>query len=310
MTRSAKVTINSDHDTLIPVGRFINRDTSRVAPLVSVVIPVFNGMPHLPALTESVLNQSYQALEIIFSEGGGSDGSLTFLNSLNDPRIRIIQQPAGTSAADNWTAATQAANGDYIKLVCQDDLLYSTAIAGQVHDLETHPTATMAIAQRDVIDANGDRFYANRGCAGLDNGLHSGDEVLKATFLQGMNVLGEPLAVLFKADALKSVMPWDGSNPLVLDLDCYERVSRAGDVLVRREAIGAFRVSTSSWSTRLAKEQLRQFQDWQVAFAGTNRVSLSKVERARAGMGVYLQTGLRRGAYTWLRMKGSFRSKA
>ncbi len=281
-----------------------------MAPLVSVVIPVFNGMPHLPALAESVLNQSYQDLEVIFSEGGSSDESMAFLNSLEDSRIRIIQQDAGTTAAENWTAATKAARGDYIKLVCQDDLLYSTAIAGQVHDLETHPTAIMAIAQRDVVDANGDRFYANRGCAGLSNGLHSGDEVLKATFIQGMNVLGEPLAVLFRADALLAVMPWDGSNPLVLDLDCYERVSRAGDILVRRESIGAFRVSTSSWSTRLAKEQLKQFQDWQVAFAGAGRVSLSKVERVRAGMGVYVQTGLRRGAYSWLRMKGSFRSQA
>ena len=125
---SRKVAIASAQITLVNEVLPTNRDTSRVPPLVSIVVPVFNGMPHLVALTESLLAQSYSNLEIIFSEGGGTDGSMDYLCSIADDRVSIITQPTGTSAAQNWTAVTNAANGDYIKLVCQDDLLAPDAI--------------------------------------------------------------------------------------------------------------------------------------------------------------------------------------
>ena len=82
-----------------------------------------------------------------------------------------------------------------------------------------------------------------------------------------------------------------------------------GDVLVRRESIGAFRVSTSSWSTRIAKQQRAQFETWQHEYEATLATKPGAAERLRARTGLHVQTLLRRGAYTWLRMKGSLRSR-
>ncbi|MDD2818529.1 MAG: glycosyltransferase [Candidatus Nanopelagicales bacterium] len=275
-------------------------------PLVSVVIPVFNGMPHLRALTDSILAQTYSNLEIIFSEGGGSDSSAAYLNALTDSRIRIIQQPAGTSAAENWTACTTAATGKYIKLVCQDDLLRETAIADQVTDLEAFPEAAMAVAQRDIVDADGKIVYRNRGCSGLKPGLVAGDLVLKAIYLKGMNVVGEPVSVLFRREDLLKAMPWIGTNPLMLDVSCYHKVAQGRHLVIRKESIGAFRVSASSWSTRLATVQLRQFQLWQQEFALSTQPPPTSLDRLRANTNVRIQTRLRRSAYTLLRMRGSF----
>lgn len=265
-------------------------------------------MPHLKDLADSLLAQTYENLEIVFSEGGGSDGSLDFLQSLSDPRIRIVQQPKGTSAADNWTSATQEGRGEFIKLVCQDDLLTPDAIDKQVQDLLHHPDAVMAIAQRDIVDAKGKLLYAKRGCQGLNPGVNDGAATLKLAFLQGTNIFGEPLAVLFRREPLIAAMPWDDSNPLVLDLACYQNVAPKGQLVVRKESIGAFRVSTSSWSTRLAKEQLSQFELWQSQYALTHAVSTK--EKKKAHRNVRIQTALRRGAYAWLRIKGNFRSQA
>ena len=129
-------------------------DTGRVSPRVSVVVPVFNGMPYLRDLADALIKQDYPDLEIVFSETGSTDGSAEFLATLDDPRIRIIT-PDAPGAARNWTAATEAAQGDFIKLVCQDDLIVAGAISRQVQDLEPHPTAVMAFAPRDIIDARG-----------------------------------------------------------------------------------------------------------------------------------------------------------
>ena len=273
--------------------------------LVSVVVPVFNGMPHLKDLTESILNQTHADLDIVFSEGGSTDGSPEFLASITDPRVRIIRQE-GTGAAGNWTNATDAAHADVIKLVCQDDLLKPEAIATQLADLESDPRAVMAIAQRDIVDAKGDVLYPSRGCAGLKAGVIPGPEVIKTCYLQGTNVLGEPVSVLFRAEPLKASLPWVDSNPLVLDLDMYAKVAQSGDIVVRKESVGAFRVSTSSWSTRLVKQQVDQFRRWQHEYASQNHTT--KAEQRRAALGLHAQATLRRAAYRWLSLKGSFHS--
>ena len=276
-------------------------------PLVSVVVPVFNGLPHLVALTASILAQTHTNLEIVFTEGGSSDKSPEFLATITDPRVRVLEMPKGTTAAQNWTAACQAATGDFIKLICQDDLINPDAIQRQLEDLLSNPTAVMAIAQRDIIDANGKVLYANRGLSGLKTKLLPGAEVIRTAYVTGTNVIGEPLAVLFRTEALLAAMPWDDSNPLMLDLSTYAKVAPKGDVVIRHESVGAFRVSGSSWSTRLAKLQLEQTKRWQHAYAANASPAPNPIERARAAFGRHLQTGLRRAAYATLRARGSFR---
>jgi len=270
-------------------------------------VPVFNGLPHLRTLTHSLLAQTYDNLEIIFSEGGSSDGSPEFLAGINDPRVRVVTQQ-GTGAAGNWTAATQAASGDFIKLVCQDDLLNPDAITKQVQDLSRHPDAVMAIAQRDIIDARGRVLYSARGLAGLKGDLVPGADVIRTCYQQGTNVIGEPHMVLFRAEALKSALPWDDSNPLMLDLSMYAKVAPTGNVAIRHESIGAFRVSTSSWSTRLVTLQLLQTKQWQHDYARHAEPAVTKTQELRAFAGRHLQTALRRAAYRVLKAKGAFAS--
>lgn len=277
-------------------------------PLVSVVVPVFNGMPHLQACIDSILAQDYPNLDIVLMEGGGTDASLALMQSVGDPRVRVEQMPPGTSAAANWTAATQAAKGELIKLVCQDDVIAPDAISRQVADLQAHPSAVMAIAQRDIIDANGKVLYARRGTQGLPSGLIAGPLAIHSAYIQGTNVLGEPLAVLFRRDALLASLPWDDSNPLMLDVSMYEKVARLGGVVVRKESVGAFRVSTSSWSTRLASVQLDQYRRWQHEYEASLPTPPGRAQRLLATANARKQALTRRAAYAVLRAKGSLSS--
>ena len=280
-------------------------------PLVSVVVPVFNGMPHLVTLTDALLAQTYGNLEIIFTEGGGSDGSADFLHQITDQRVRVIQMPERTSAAENWTAATQAARGDFIKLVCQDDLIYPETIALQLQDLRNHPDAVMAIAQRDIIDAQGNILYRRRGLAGVatrSGQTIDGSVLIRTCYLQGTNVIGEPLTVLFRANELTQSLPWDDTTPLMLDLSMYEKVAPQGSVVIRRESVGAFRISAASWSTRLAKLQLQQTKEWQESYAQAASPPITPSESFRALIARHRQTTMRRLAYIAVRARGSWGS--
>ena len=264
-------------------------------PKVSIVIPVYRGMPHLNALIDSLKRQTYSNMEVLASVTPAEDGSES---TLKQAGIRIFHTPVGTSAAENWTNATELATGDYTKLICQDDLLYPRAIELQVNDLQSNPRAVMAIGQRDIIDSAGKVLFHGRGLSRLKGSSIPGTQVLKQSYLYGGNVFGEPLAVLFRTEALYSAMPWRDDNPLMLDLNTYSRVAPQGDIALRHESVGAFRVSATSWSTTIARHQLRQTKDWQHEYESANPTSV--LDKGRALIGRHIQTNTRRAAYAYL----------
>jgi len=61
--------------------------------VVSVGLPVYNAMPYLPEAVESLLGQSASCFEILAIVDGANDGSLAYLKSVRDPRLRILVQP-------------------------------------------------------------------------------------------------------------------------------------------------------------------------------------------------------------------------
>lgn len=68
----------------------------------TVGIPVHNAMPWLPEAVESLLRQTTNQFEILVIVDGGTDGSLAWLRSLREPRLRVIHQPhAGVTATLN-----------------------------------------------------------------------------------------------------------------------------------------------------------------------------------------------------------------
>jgi hypothetical protein len=68
------------------------RPSSASAAKVSVVLPTYNHLQLLPTAVESVLAQTYQDFELIIVNDGSTDGTREYLNSLKDPRVRVIHQ--------------------------------------------------------------------------------------------------------------------------------------------------------------------------------------------------------------------------
>jgi len=275
-----------------------------MAALASIVVPVFNGMPHLPATVTSALQQTYPHLEVVLVDGGSTDDSWTWMSSLDDPRVRIERLPRGTTAAENWTEASRQARGDFIKLLCQDDILHPHAMEEQIQDLQQNPTAVMALAQRDIIDAAGKTVFKSWGTHGLPSGLVDGRTALLRSFERGTNIFGEPVAVLFPRQVLTDALPWNDERPFLLDVELYTRVMATGDIYVRKESVGAFRISSSSWSTRLAQSQTEQLKWWQAQVA--EMLPTTRTQRAAANLAVRVQSVVRRLVYRYLKFRGAF----
>ncbi|MBR3802336.1 MAG: glycosyltransferase family 2 protein [Clostridia bacterium] len=98
-------------------------------PKVSVIIPVYNIENYLANSLESVLNQSYQQLEIICVNDGSKDGSAQVMSDFAEKDSRIVcvhQENAGVSAARN--KGLETATGDYVFFLDGDDYLHPQAI--------------------------------------------------------------------------------------------------------------------------------------------------------------------------------------
>lgn len=113
-------------------------DRGRVEELVSVIIPVYNGRRYLRDCLGSVLSQTHANIEVVAVDDGSTDDSAEIVESMGDPRIRLLRQRnAGRCAARN--AGLRIAAGRYVKYLDQDDLLHPDNIRFQVEDLIGQP---------------------------------------------------------------------------------------------------------------------------------------------------------------------------
>jgi glycosyltransferase involved in cell wall biosynthesis len=98
-------------------------------PLVSVIIPVFNGMQYLGEAVESVLAQTYRPLDIIVIDDGSTDGSAGIAKIFNE--VRCVSQPhAGLGAALN--RGLGMARGEFFSFLDADDLWVAHKLAAQM----------------------------------------------------------------------------------------------------------------------------------------------------------------------------------
>lgn len=93
------------------------------SPLVSIIIPVHNGMPYIAHSVESVLKQKMGNLEVIVSVSESSDGSLEYLETIRDPRLSVYRAPSNFSMAEHWEWCGRLATGQWQMFLGQDDLL-------------------------------------------------------------------------------------------------------------------------------------------------------------------------------------------
>ncbi len=93
-------------------------------PLISVIIPVYNVEKLLDRCLNSVVNQTYNNLEIILVNDGSADnsGALCDIWAEKDSRIKAFHKPNG-GAGDTRNFGIEKANGEYIGFVDSDDVI-------------------------------------------------------------------------------------------------------------------------------------------------------------------------------------------
>jgi glycosyltransferase involved in cell wall biosynthesis len=129
------------------------------APLVSVIIPVFNGERFLGAAIDSVLAQAQMPIEIIVVDDGSTDDSAAVAEAYGAP-VRCLRQPnAGPGSARN--RAMEAARGEYLAFLDADDLWTEDKLALQLARLQADTSLDGVFGLVDhFIEPGAERFEA------------------------------------------------------------------------------------------------------------------------------------------------------
>lgn len=123
-------------------------------PLVSIIIPVYNGEKTIKATIESVLQQTFKDFEIIVIDDGSHDSTLDVINNLKDERLRVFSYSnAGVSKSRNRGLAL--AKGEFISFLDADDLWTPDKLETQWKALQDNSQAAVAYSWSDWIDESG-----------------------------------------------------------------------------------------------------------------------------------------------------------
>ena len=124
-------------------------------PMVSVVVPMYNAAPYTGAALESILGQTWPALEIIIVDDGSTDDSAAIAARYAGGRLRLVQQ-ANAGAASARNHGMSLAQGYYIQFFDADDRMTPDKIARQVEALTATPGKVAACGWRPFIHEPGD----------------------------------------------------------------------------------------------------------------------------------------------------------
>ncbi len=165
-------------------------------PLVSVIVPTFNGAKHIGATIDSILAQTYRNLEVLVIDDGSTDDTPEVVRRYGSPVHYVQQSNAGTAAARN--TGVRQSRGEIIALLDHDDLWLPRKLELQVPRFLSAPEVGLVFA--------GIEFFLHD--TGRVTATYFPAEELDAHDLLAHEVL--PIqTVMFRRTAFEQVGPFD-----------------------------------------------------------------------------------------------------
>ena len=135
-------------------------DVENAPPSISVVLCTYNGGTFIEAQLQSILNQTLTPTEIIVSDDGSTDSTLSRVEGIahaspKEIRWDIRTRAAPLGAAENFGSALPLATGEFIALSDQDDVWVPDKLEVMSRQLSENPSLLLVHSEARLIDAAG-----------------------------------------------------------------------------------------------------------------------------------------------------------
>lgn len=143
---------------------------------VSIILPIYNGEKYLNKCINSVLNQTYENIELICINDGSKDKTLNVLQSYKDHRIKIIDKN-NSGVSDTRNLGISNATGDYIAFIDADDFYNEQFIEKMVFYIEKYNVDAVR-CNYEVIN-NNDKLLEKGNLTSYSNKKYDDDSIKK-----------------------------------------------------------------------------------------------------------------------------------
>lgn len=223
--------------------KLLERLGLRRRPLISVVVASYNHGAYVEDCLRSALDQVVPAdLEIVVTDDGSSDDTVTRIQALQDPRIRLHVLPHNRGACIALNDAILRARGAFIAVLNSDDYFLPGKLAQQLQYLQAHPRVGAVFGLPAFINEQGQVYDdpRHRDHKAFVAGERSRFQWLRHFFDQG-NALCHP-TVLVRREVYQRIGLYDPRLAQVPDLDMWIRLASHTPLHVLAQPLTAFRV--------------------------------------------------------------------
>lgn len=125
--------------------------------MVTIGLPVYNDSKYLASSIQSLVNQTYQNIEILICDDASNDSSFEIATKWThkDTRIKLYQNDHNLGVTGNFNRIRSMANGHYVMLHSANDTIANTLVEKSVDYLENNPKCALVTAKVIRIDHEG-----------------------------------------------------------------------------------------------------------------------------------------------------------
>lgn len=209
------------------------------APILSVLMPVFNSEQFVADAIKSILNQTFSNFEFLILDDASTDKSFEIIKDLEnkDPRIKAFQNEKNLGVVESRNKLINLSKGRYIAWLDSDDIAFENRFEKQIKFLEEHPEIGMVGAYPVIIDEKGKKtgkwlFETDPQKLKIELFFHS-------PFLSSSVVIR------------KSCLPrnfYDSRFPVAEDFDLYSKISESCDIANIAKFLVKYRINSKGLS--------------------------------------------------------------
>ena len=181
-------------------------------PLISIVLPIYNGEKYMRMSIDSILSQTYNNWELLIIDDGSTDCTAAIAQDyiLKDSRVHYYKNPENMRLPKTLNRGFSLAKGDFLTWTSDDNYYYPTALE-TMHNALVQQGKEFAFASCDVINGDGDIVEC----------ITVSDAAKKS--LVGTNPVGA--CFLYSRKVYETVGEYDPEMTLVEDFDYWQRSS-------------------------------------------------------------------------------------
>ena len=212
-------------------------------PMVSIVVPVFNGQRYLRESLDSIVAQTYSNLEILVMDDASTDTTPEILASYGE-RIRIHRQLRNRGQFQNVNDGIALAAGDFIAVYHSDDVYLPGIVQREADFLAANPLVGAVFALDIMIDADG--AERGRGRVELPKEVPANTPLdypamLNALLLNKNRIFRAPSSMV-RASVYRDVGGYRGADyPVAADFEMFLRISRQRAVAILGDHLFRYR---------------------------------------------------------------------